>query len=182
MSKLSPNERVAIIEQIVNDYSDDVYYCAYLYLKDRELAKDACQQIFIKVYQNMEKFRHDSNYKTWIMRITANACKSILRSKEYRNSQKETILDERLAILDDSPSDIIEEDQKKELLWKQINTLSPKYREIIILRYYKDYSSQEVAEILRIPQATVRTRLRRAHNLLRNGFMERSDLYAEKNQ
>lgn len=158
------------IERLIDEYGNDVLRISYIYLKDKHLAEDAFQEVFVKVYKNLLKFRGNSTEKTWILSITMNTCKDILRSSWL----KRIVLHEDMKLIDHNPNDnwdspdktVIEHLQYKELL-KEVMKLSKKYKEVVILFYYEELSTTEISKILNIPEGTVRSRLFRAREVLK---------------
>ncbi|MBQ8613313.1 MAG: sigma-70 family RNA polymerase sigma factor [Ruminiclostridium sp.] len=143
-------------------YRGTVFRLAYSYLKNREDAEDISQEAFLRLYKSKESFKSDENVKAWLIRVTINLSRNLLKSgwrkrrteleKEFPFSQKE------------------END-----LHYFISRLKPEYSVVIHLFYYEGYSIKEISEICRISSAAVRTRLTRARNqlkemLLKEGF------------
>ena len=73
-----------ILERLMREYGDSVFRMCYLYLKDYYLAEDATQETFIKAMKSYDSFLHNSNEKTWLIRIAINSCKNIMRTKWFR--------------------------------------------------------------------------------------------------
>ena len=73
-----------VVERLIEDYGQDVLKIAYLYVKDQQLAEDIFQEVFYKVMKNYHKFEHLSSEKTWLIRITINTCKDLLRTSWLR--------------------------------------------------------------------------------------------------
>ena len=131
------------LTRLMQTYGSQVLRVCYLYLKHRALAQHASQTAFVAAG----------------MRIAVNTCKTMLRSREYRLYAQSPDLDELplSAPEDASPDDTV---------LHAVLALPEKYREVVTLYYYQSLSSQEVARVLRVPQATVLTRLNRARRLL----------------
>lgn len=149
-----------IIEQMIDQYGDDVLRLCLLYLGDRQLAEDAFQITMTKAWRQLHTFRGESGVKTWIMRIAANACKDMLRSgwlRMLRRSEPEEKLFAAAA-----PDDT----QRRELR-ALVLALPGKYREVIVLYYYEDMKVREIAQLLGMPMASVSSRLRRARATLK---------------
>jgi len=72
------------IEELMNSYGNEVLRIAYLYLKDKYLAEDVFQEVFIKVYKNFSKLKKSSSEKNWIMTITINTCRDVLRISWFK--------------------------------------------------------------------------------------------------
>jgi len=159
------------IKRLMDIYGNDVLRIAYLYLKDRYLAEDAYQEVFIKVYKNFNKFRGDCSEKTWIMSITMNTCKDMLRISWFKKVLMFKDVEDDLSLktyenVDDS---IIIKVQHEELL-KEIMNLPSKYKELLILYYYEEFSTVDISRILKIPEGTIRSRLFRAREMLKSNI------------
>lgn len=150
------NERLT---RLMQTYGNNVLRICYLYLKDHALAQDAAQTTFVKAWQALHTLRGNSTEKAWLMRIAANTCKTILRSREHR-------LYAQSPDMDDLPDPAVEDALPDATVLNAVMALPEKYREVVILHYYQGLSSPAVARILKLPQATVLTRLHRARKLL----------------
>lgn len=140
-------------------------------MKETQLAEDVFQEVFYKVIKNYHKFNHQSSEKTWLIRITINTCKDMLRTSWIKRVTT-------FGVLQDSeneyekPYDIEKKETNKEL-YELIQRLPQKYKEILLLFYYKDLTYEEISEILQIPEGTVRSRLSRAREKLKKMMNER---------
>lgn len=148
------------IGELIDRYGDGVLRLCLMYLGDRQLAEDAFQETFVKAWQHLPGFRGESSVKTWLTRIALNTCRSMLRTGWFRlwrrTQDVETLLDLS------APEDGHDMDLTRELC-----ALPGKYREVILLHYYENLTTREMAEILHIPAGTISTRLRAAKKLLR---------------
>jgi RNA polymerase sigma-70 factor (ECF subfamily) len=149
---------------LITTYGTDILRLCYLYLKDYQLAEDACQETFIKVYKNFYSFNGHSSMKTWITRICINTCKNHLRNSWFK---KIVLSSEKIINAEVSDKDVFE-DLNKSDLFSSIMKLKPKYKDIILMYYYQQLSTKEIAEILEITEANVSTRLFRARKKLKN--------------
>lgn len=156
-------------EPLVQKFAGRIQRLAWGILGDRrEEADDAVQEIFLKAYLALPKFRGDAKFSTWLYRITVNHCRDILR----RSTLKSVPLDEnQLASLEetDSGNRETEDDRNEsesaksaETLHLLLGRLNEKHRRIIVMRELEDMSYDEIGEILRVPPGTVRSRLNRA--------------------
>lgn len=156
-------EELVDIERIIYEYGDPLLRLCTIYLKDRQLAEDAVQETFIKVYQKYGTFNGVAQEKTWIMKIAMNTCKNYMRTSWFKRVTTgvnlETVSEE---VVD---SAIIEQEQQKQLLI-EIAGLSYKYKEVILLYYYEEMSTREIAEVLNVKEGSVRVRLQRARERL----------------
>lgn len=147
------------IEELIDLYGDDILRLCLLYLGDRQLAEDAFQETFIKAWKHLPGFKGESSVKTWLSRIAANTCRSMLRASWLRMFRRSRNVDDLLSLPAPEAPDHRE-------LTRAVCALPGKYREVIVLYYYQDMKIWEIAQLLRIPENTVSTRLRKARKLL----------------
>lgn len=153
-------------------YGEDLKRLIYTYVHDWNETEDLLQEVFLKIYKNLDQFNKNSSLKTWIFRITVNTCKDYLK---FRLRQKEKIKrffnnhNSIPSFNEDPESLMIEKDFSSQIL-TTIFSLSQKYQEIIILFYYYDLSTKEISETLSINESTVRTRLARAREKLKKSL------------
>ena len=153
----------AELERIMDEYGEHLLKMAYFYLRDRELAKDIVQEVFISFYGSSD-YQELGKLRAYLTKLTVNRCKDHLRSWSFRNLKFnkewiETIHTERdRLILQEEKSDIA----------VAVLSLPVKYREVIIFYYYEELTMREVASFLGISENTVKTRMTKARKLLRN--------------
>lgn len=140
------------IEKAVKTYSESMLKAAYSLLGSVPDAEDAVQDAFVKYIQKAPDFKDADHEKAWLLRVTINISKNMLKSKGRKN----------LPVYEDIPY----EQNNNEVL-QCVLSLEEKYRTIIHLYYYEDYSIKEIASILSLPRATVGTRLSRGRNILK---------------
>lgn len=145
------------IETLFEQYRDDVYRLALSYTKSIQEAEDVCQTVFLKLME--QKRIEPGKERAWLMQVTANRCKNLLRSSWWKRTVpvEETILAPDLQYTD---------------IWEIVMALPPKYRVLVYLRYYEELTTREMAELLHISQSAVTTRLSRARQLLREQLQE----------
>lgn len=150
----------------MSEYGNDVINFAYSYVKNYHQAQDIAQDVFLKAFARMDTFREESSPKTWLLSITANRCRDYLRSWSKRHEQigDEAFLED---VTHDETERIVLERLRKDRLWAVVGRLPMHYREVITLFYQRELSSQEVATVLGISEQTVRTRLHRGRQMLR---------------
>ena len=159
-------EETVDLDRLMNDYGDAILRMCVLYLKDMHLAEDVVQETFIKVYHQYHTFKQQSEEKTWIMRIAINTCKNHRRTSWFSKVnpvEEEAILE--TASHENIEIDLVEAEGSKQLL-KQIMSLKEKYKEVILLYYYQEMSTKEIAETLGIKESTVRVRMQRGREQL----------------
>lgn len=161
------------IQRLMDDYGDDVLRTSYMYLKDLQNAEDAFQEVFIRVFNKFESFKGESSEKTWIIRITINVCKDMLRSSWLKKVLLTDKLKEKNTIIG-IDNKIIKEEENK-ILFEEVMSLSCRFKEVIILYYYHNYNTIEISRILNVAEGTVRSRLHRAREILKMKLGGRSD-------
>lgn len=162
-------------EEIVEIYKDKVFQLCYRMLGNRHEAEDAAQETFIRSYLNLESFNLKLKFSTWLYRIATNLCIDRLRKKKpdyYLDA--EIAGTEGLNMYSQLPADTImpekelESMEVKEQIEHEISKLPEKYRAVIILKYIEELSLNEISEILEMPLGTVKTRIHRGREALRN--------------
>lgn len=149
---------------VFHQYKNLVFRTAFLLLNSEQDAEDALQEIFLRVYKALPTFDSAKGaFTTWIYRITVNYC----LSRRRRHRPPLLALDAVGARAFTDPVGFAEHAENKGTVLQAIAGLSDKLRTVLILRYYLDLSYKEIAEILDIPEGTVKSRLDRALNILR---------------
>lgn len=167
-----PADRTEAIERLMQEYGTKVLHLAYYYLKDRHLAEDVAQEVFIKAYQSWDSFRGDSSVYTWLYKIAVNLCRDKVRSSWWRRllptDDPQSDSDElELSTAEVDPEATAIRNDGKERLMHYIMMLPESYREAIVLYYYQDLSTVEIAEVTGQNENTIKTRLFRARARLK---------------
>ena len=149
------------MERIVDQYGTGLLRMCYLYLKDMQLAEDAVQDTFLKVYRNYGQFNGGAGEKTWVTRIAINVCKDYLRTAWRRRVN----VVEELNDIPDAEGPHAAEDGA---LLEEVVALKPKYCEVLLLYYYQDLKISEIAKVLGAPESTISVRLKRAREQLKS--------------
>lgn len=145
------------IENAILKYSDMVYKLAVSILKNKADSEDIYQEVMIKFCNNIENFENEAHEKAWIIRVTINQCKSLLRMSWFKNRNE---LDENLSYLD----------KENDEVYYAVSELPTKYRIVIYLFYYEKYKISEISEILNISESTIKSQLSRARNMLKKSL------------
>lgn len=171
--------RKELLNEIMKKYGDDVIRLAYVYVKDIETAKDIAQDVFIKCYENVHKFRHESSYKTWILKITSNCSKDYLRSGHYKYIRIHQFVTQLIRGNFKSPEEEVILNTEKDDLTQCVLKLQNKYREVIILYYYQELTIKEISYLIGKSENTIKTRLLTARSLLAKQYKkeERGEEY-----
>ncbi|MCZ7602583.1 MAG: RNA polymerase sigma factor [Melioribacteraceae bacterium] len=164
-------------EDIINHYGDMVYNHCFKFTRNKETAKDLTQEIFLKIYQNLSRFRREANIKTWIYRITVNTCLTAINSA-YSKKMKQSISVDLFSMKKSAEN--IEEQiiiaENANNLQEALQQLSPNDQQIVILFYYDQLSYEEISKVLNIPLGTVGINLFRARKKLKKILQARNDL------
>ena len=148
--------------EVMENYSDYLLRIAYLYIKDWQVAEDIVQETFLSYYVKFEQFEERASLKTYLVRIVINKCKDYLKSWKYR---KLTLTNQFFGAKNDAATAIQNEERLD--IANAVLALPIHLREVIIHYYYEELSVLEVASLLFLSDNTVKTRLRRARQLLK---------------
>jgi len=154
--------------QLVAEQQDYVYTLARRMLRDPEEAADLTQEVFWHVWNGLPHFRGEARFRTWLYRIVVNHALNRLRTlrREQYTSSLEADEVERLPDLSPELPDEAWRQERKTLIWANVERLPTKYRLVLNLFYQQEMSCSEIAETLGLPVATVKTHLHRARHAL----------------
>ena len=168
-------------EELMYQYEKKVYNVALRVFKNPEDAKDISQDVFIKIYKNLDKFDNKSSFSTWLYRITTNTCIDELRKRKGKEtiSIDNDIEDDegnfKREFADNEPTPeekVISKEGESEII-KSMNTLSDEHRTIIVMRDIEGLSYTEISEIIGVSIGTVKSRISRARLQLKNIILKR---------
>lgn len=161
-------------EVLFKKYREQVARLVYSIAKDESIVDDIVQEVFLLVYRHLHKFRQHAAFKTWIYRITVNeALRQIGRLKRWQPLPEGEIepakLPSALVVFEngESPERVLIEGEQKRLVQRALDEIKPNHRIILVLYYLEDLSVQEIAEVLEIPEGSVKSRLFYARDSLR---------------
>lgn len=165
-------------EELVSRYQRPIVNYVYRMLNDYDSALDVTQEVFIKVYNSLERYSSEYKFSTWLYRIAHNAAIDHIRRNSKNLQSLETENENGTYELQlESPRPTPEKERETSEWRKEIENvvrcLPTVYRELIILRHAKDLSYGEIAEITNLPLGTVKNRLFRAREMMREMFIER---------
>jgi RNA polymerase sigma-70 factor (ECF subfamily) len=144
---------------LVKTYMDTVFRLALNYVKCYQTAEDITQNVFIKLFHSNKSFESENHIRYWLIRVTINECKKILLSPWRKIVPIEEYMD-TVSFPSQEHSD----------LFYAVMSLPKKYRVVIYLHYYEEYSTEEISKLLGVPSATVRTQLKRGRALLKSNL------------
>ena len=155
------------IETLMREYGNDVLRTAYSYVKDKFTAEDIFQEVFIKVFKNLDSFRDESGIKTWIIRITINTAKDYLKSAYNQKVVPMMDFKEDMLTSEDDYEEIENRDRDR-VVKETVMTLPEPFREVLLCVYFHEMSVADTAKALDIAEGTVKSRLSRAREMLKN--------------
>ncbi len=149
-----------VFTELVDTYQTSLLRMCYLNLQDIGLAEDAVQETFIKAYRALSSFQNESSLKTWLMKIAINTCRDMQRGSWWKHINRAVTLDQLNSAILPVSDDVIS-------LNMEIAKLPMKLREVVLLYYYEDMTTEEIADALGIAPSTVSSRLKKAREKLR---------------
>lgn len=158
---------ITAYNEIVHRYKDQLLNFAYRFLGNVEEAEDVVQETFLRLYRNRFAYRRIAKFSTWIYTITSNLAKTELRKRKRRKlmSLSDIGYEDKEYEIEDIHADTergADGALKDEIIQKAIDELSPRFKEVIILRDIQELSYEEISEITGVPLGTVKSRLNRA--------------------
>lgn len=159
MPTFNRKSRDSTFQELVAQHGRQVYNIALFTVQDQVLAADITQEVFIRIYRYLDRFRGEAKLSTWIYRITRNCCLNQLK-REHRYRVMEDINPEHPAA--DTPESNYLQGEQRELVRTAVGKLPPHQRLAISLYYFHERSYQEVAELMELPLNTIKSHLRRA--------------------
>ncbi len=165
-------------EELVRRYQRPITGYIYRMLNNYDSALDVTQEVFIKVYNSLERYSSDYKFSTWLYRIAHNAAIDYMRrNSTYQQSIESENEDGSFQLQIESPNPTPEQERERSEWRTEIESvvrcLPSVYRELIVLRHSQELSYEEIAEITNLPLGTVKNRLFRAREMMREIFVER---------
>lgn len=149
---------MADFDELYSKYGEMLYKIAFLYFGNGDDAEDALQEVFVKALTKLPN-ADDERQKAWLIRVTQNQCRDMLKKSERKN----LLIDENVLA---KSSDDYSNESRIDVLQKIVG-LNQKYKAVIILYYYYDYSVSQIADTLKTSQSSVKMRLKRGRELLK---------------
>lgn len=150
------------VQELFEKYQNNLYIVACNICKNAEDAKDVVQDTFIQYYSFKKEFESEQHIRAWLIRVTINKAKNKINTFFRRNALP----------LEDYMQTLAFESKESSALFEAVMGLPEKYRVVMHLFYYEDYSVGEIAGILKLTQGNVKVRLSRGRSLLRNILKE----------
>lgn len=153
-------------EELVDTYGNRLLRTCYLILKDKEEAEDVVQETFIKIFQNIPRFREDSGLYTWIYSIALNISRDRLRKKKVNLSLEDEWLGENHVEI------VAEKNMDREEVREELFAMNILYREVLVLFYFEELSIKEISYLLSEKEGTIKSKLSRGRSLLRKRLLK----------
>ena len=161
MSEERMGETKERLEQIFRDYYQLIYRVAFSQVKNHADAEDITQEVFLKIIRHDMRYQSMEHERAWIVRVTINLCRDLLKSKWHKTSVSMEEVSEAQRGSCENFTEI-----QDDMMWAE------KYRNCLYLFYYEDYSIKEIAQSLEMPENTVKTNLKRGRQALKE-FLEK---------
>jgi RNA polymerase sigma-70 factor (ECF subfamily) len=174
LARTRAGEREAFA-QLIERYKSRIFHTTLRMLHNREEAEEAAQDVFVRAYRGLPKFREDSSFSTWIFRICYNVCLSYLERKKIPAADLAEA-EFFAAPEEDTPERLFESREFQRLLEEAIATLPAKQSSALVLYHAQQLSYHEIAEIMEEPVANVKTHLFRGRAKLREKILQRMPL------
>ena len=158
---------------LVERYQQQVFNLALRMVGSRADAEDLAQEAFIRAWRALPSFHQSAQFSTWLYRLTSNICIDFLRSQKRKKTVSLTMLqddeDKQWDLPDGAPlpEQRMIDREEREALGRAFQALDPDYRQVLTLRIVNGCSYQEIGEILKLPEGTVKSRISRARDQLR---------------
>ncbi|MFN3316866.1 MAG: RNA polymerase sigma factor [Raineya sp.] len=161
--------------ELMKRYNRSLYHVILKMVRNVDDAEDLTIEAFAKAFKNLDKFKQEYTFSTWLFRIATNNCIDFIRKKKnnetfslnnlYNNTENEEF-DLDIADENSNPQEATIRSQKVELMQKLVARLPAKYRKLVTMRYFEERAYQEISEELELPIGTVKAQLHRARELL----------------
>ena len=159
---------------LVNQHRKLVWHMVLRMVRQQEDAEDICQEVFIRVYKSISKYRGDSKLSTWVGAIAYNTCLDHVRKKGKELVVHTDQLVELPATESSphSPQEVLQRNEVKSIVHKLVEKLPLHYRTVITLFYLEEFSLQEIGEITGMQEGTIKSYLHRGRNLIHDAVVE----------
>ena len=154
---------------LINQKKSELYRMAYVYVQNENDAVEIYQQTIIRAFEGLPKLSEPKYFSTWITRILINCCKTYISKRKNLELVEPANLENVMTISHTNIEERLD-------LWKALFQLDEKYKTVLLLRFYQDYSVSQIAAILECPEGTVKTHIRRGlislRHLLKGAYID----------
>jgi RNA polymerase sigma-70 factor (ECF subfamily) len=176
------NKEQKAYSRLLSRYYDNIFYYILKMIGDKTHADDLTLESFDKAFQNLNKYDEQYAFSTWLYKIAKNCTIDFVRKRKlnslhisYGPDEEASINENTLYSGTPNPEENMIRQQEELILMKHIESMKPKYRRLIELRYIKEYAYEEISEELNIPIGTVKAQLFRAKNILAEMLLASSE-------
>jgi RNA polymerase sigma-70 factor (ECF subfamily) len=160
---------------LLSKYERAVYNICFRMVRDKEEARDLAQEAFMKVFSMLDRYNPAFPFSNWLLKITSNLCIDAMRKRRIQTLPMDEPIrsakgefERQYPSPGDSPDKVFLKHERMKLLARAIENLPTHYRIMIVLRHQEDLSYEEIARVLDVPLGTVKARIHRAREMLRN--------------
>ena len=150
------------VQELIERYQGNLFVAAFQICKNREDAEDVVQDTFLQYHLNKKEYESEEHVRAWLLRVAINKAKNVNLTFWRRNKQS----------LEDYMEDLTFETKEDSDLFEAVLDLPEKYRMVIHLFYYEDYSVKEIAGVLKVNESNVKARLSRGRKMLKEALKE----------
>jgi len=179
---------IAAFETLIEAYQKKIFNLAYRIVGNYDDAGDLAQEALIRIFRSIANFKEQSSFSTWVYRITTNVCLDDIRKKKNRRVLS---LDEEIHVEDGEmkrqimsddplPDEVAEKEELRHLVNSAIKGLPEEQRLVITLRDIQGLTYDEISEVLDCPSGTVKSRINRARQALKNVLLSKRELFEEE--
>lgn len=181
INRLKEKDEYALLE-IMNSYGDYLLRTAYLLVKDYHTAEETVQDTFITAFEKIHQLKDPQKLKSWLTTIVINKCRSQMRKWSWKTVFLHFDLIKKIKENEivQNPEEFMLELNRNEAISDAILQLDYKYREVITLFYYNEMKITEIALHIKTNENTVKSRLQRARNLLKDMILKGENLNGEE--
>ena len=183
MSLFGHKSKAELFEKLAAQHERAVYLLCLRMMGSREDALDCAQEAMLNAYRAFDRFHGDNQGKTWFLRIAHNVCIDQLRKRKNVVSL-DSLREEGFDPADQhtlSPYAQLEQKERRDMLRAAVDELPEEQKAVMVLRDFQDLSYEEIGEALRIPLGTVKSRLKRAREKIKQILQQKTELSSGKN-
>lgn len=165
----------ALFNHFYETYHQDIYNYVFYMVKDRTVAEDIVQEVYIRIIKSYDRFRGDSSEKTWAFSIARHAVFDHFRKQKRKKKHTNETVDlsewtEFIPATEAAPDEVVIQQEDMQLLYRLLDKCSINQKQVVVLRYIQGHSLKETAEILNMTVSNVKTLQHRAIKKLKNLF------------
>jgi RNA polymerase sigma-70 factor, ECF subfamily len=162
---------ISSFENIVHRWQTPLINLAFRFCRDRQIAEEMAQDAFMQIFRNLNKFRGEAAFSTWIFSVSLNLYRSAMRRKSLPVESMDDLMDLAAGQI---PHVQIEQQEREELIRRAVALLPQRYRDAIIVFYFREMNLTETAAILGVSEGTAKAWLHRGREILRGKLERRS--------